>query len=333
MPGDLKEIERHLMLISMLSQEKDGLTAGEIRERFLQMGEDVSVRTVKRDMDALSEAHLPVYEEDGGQKVRYFINKYTLDKVVFTANELLGLYFLKGSIEPFKDVELGDDAYALIEKIIDSVPPISRNYIDQLEDIFKVDSGYLLPDVKTDRDLLKSLEEAAKDKISIKMVYYSYSSDAVTGRLVDPYLVYFRDGSYYLVGYCHSDKGIREFKLSRIREFEMTGDGFEYAEDFNFEEYRRYSFDRLRGDGRYTVKVRFTGEAARMVREYDRNRADSIEALSGGDILFVKEVSTLDEIKRWVMSYGKGAVALEPAELVSGIRDEVDCLESLYGKV
>mgnify|MGYP000927936309 FL=1 len=330
MSGDLKEIERQLIIIEMLSQEKRGLTACDIQKQFLVEGINVSTRMIKRDMDTLSEAHLPVYEEKEGQKVRYAINKYTLENVAFTANEVLGLYFLRELIKPVKNVQLADYAYALVDRIIQFIRPIKRSYIDQIKDVLKVDSGYIVPDVKTDTNLLRSLEEAAKNRVSIKLKYYSYSSDKVSKRLVDPYLVYFRDGSYYLVGYCHTDKAIREFKLSRIYDFKKTKQSFKYIEDFSFEEYRRHSFDRLRGDGCYNVKVRFTGEAARMVNEYDRDRADKIETLGDGDILFVKEVSTLDEIKRWILGFGRSARVLEPAELRSDIKDEAKCLDKLY---
>lgn len=330
MPGDLKEIERQLFIITMLSQQKEGLSADEIRDMFIRMGMDVSIRTIRRDMDTLSEAHLPVYEDGDGKRTRYFIDKYTLNDVTFTASEVLGLYFLREFIKPINKVELADDAYALIDRIIDSIPPISRSYIDQIKDTFKVDSGYLVPDEKTDIGLLNVLEESARNKVSIEMVYYSYSSDVVTNRLVDPYLIYFRDGSYYLVGYCHNDMDIREFKLARIKELKRTGKRFEYMEGFNFDEYRRYSFDRLRGSGRYEVKVRFTGEAARLIKEYERYRADRIVDLENGDILFIKEVSMLDEIKRWVMGYGKGALVLGPEELIIDIKEEIACLNRLY---
>ncbi|MDI6600468.1 MAG: WYL domain-containing protein [Thermoanaerobacteraceae bacterium] len=333
MPGDLEEIERQLMLITMLSQEKEGLTADEIKNRFLRMGIDLNIRTIKRDMDTLSEAYLPVYEEEEGRKTRYFIDKYTLKDVTFTVSEVLGLYFLKELIEPIKNVELADDAYALIDRMIVSVPPISRSYIDQIKDTFKVDSGYLIPDEETDMKLLDDLQDAARVKRSVEMVYYSYSSNNTGRRIVDPYVVYFRDGNYYLVGYCHSDNDIREFKLTRIKELKRTENAFEYIEGFDFDEYRKYSFNRLRGDGHYMVKVRFTGEAARLVKEFDRYRADKIEDMGSGDILFIKEVSTLDEIKRWVLGYGKDAFVLEPEELVKEIKDDVDCLREQYSKV
>lgn len=333
MPGDLREIERQLLLITFLSQRKEGFTVEEIKNWFHSMGIEVSTRTIRRDMDALSEAHVPVCEDGEGRDTRYFINKYTLKDVTFSVSEILGLYFLRELIKPIKTVELADDAYTLIDRMIASIPEINRTYIDRIKDTFKIDSGYLIPDEKTDMNLLETLQNAVEDKNSVDMVYYSYSSNYTGRRIVDPYLVYFRDGNYYLVGYCHNDEGIREFKLTRIRDLKVTNNTFEYRNGFNFDEYRRYSFDRLRGEGHYLVKIRFAGEAARYVKEFERYRADEIVEEGNGEIIFIKEVSMLNEIKRWVLGYGSGALVLEPEELVEEIKNEIAALRCRYDEV
>jgi len=41
----------------------------------------------------------------------------------------------------------------------------------------------------------------------------------------------------------------------------------------------------------------------------------------------------LNEVKRWILFYGKGAKALAPPELVEMVRDEVTLLYRNYGEI
>ncbi|WP_310427791.1 WYL domain-containing protein [Chamaesiphon sp. VAR_48_metabat_135_sub] len=40
----------------------------------------------------------------------------------------------------------------------------------------------------------------------------------------------------------------------------------------------------------------------------------------------------LQELKRWVLSYGRGAIVLQPQELVMMMREEIEEMKSSYQK-
>lgn len=62
--------------------DKGRATAPELSEKF-----EVSVRTIYRDIDALSGAGIPIYTEAGRNGGIYLMNDFVLDKAVLTEEE------------------------------------------------------------------------------------------------------------------------------------------------------------------------------------------------------------------------------------------------------
>ena len=62
--------------------DKGRATASELAEKF-----EVSVRTIYRDIDALSGAGIPIYAEAGRNGGIYLMNGFVMDKAVLTEEE------------------------------------------------------------------------------------------------------------------------------------------------------------------------------------------------------------------------------------------------------
>lgn len=74
--------ESRLFKIVYYLLDKGQATAPELAEKF-----EVSVRTIYRDIDALSGAGIPVYTEAGRNGGIYLMNGFVLDKAVLSAEE------------------------------------------------------------------------------------------------------------------------------------------------------------------------------------------------------------------------------------------------------
>lgn len=62
--------------------DKGQVTAPELAEKF-----EVSVRTIYRDIDALSEAGIPVYTETGRNGGIRLMNHFVLERAIFSEEE------------------------------------------------------------------------------------------------------------------------------------------------------------------------------------------------------------------------------------------------------
>lgn len=74
--------ESRLFKIVYYLLEKGQATAPQLAERF-----EVSVRTIYRDIDVLSEAGIPVYTESGRNGGIYLMSQFVLDKAILSEEE------------------------------------------------------------------------------------------------------------------------------------------------------------------------------------------------------------------------------------------------------
>jgi predicted DNA-binding transcriptional regulator YafY len=76
----------------------------------------------------------------------------------------------------------------------------------------------------------------------------------------------------------------------------------------------RHSF-KVMHDELYTVRVRISPGWARWVEEKIRHESQKNGKLTEGGLEVTFRVASLDEIKRWVLSFGPEAIVLEPEKL------------------
>ena len=68
-----------------------------------------------------------------------------------------------------------------------------------------------------------------------------------TRRKINPYRVWFFNGTFYVIGFCHVRKEVRTFALNRIKTLRPTGKQFEIPGDFNFDEFIEPALGSTRG--------------------------------------------------------------------------------------
>jgi predicted DNA-binding transcriptional regulator YafY len=169
------------------------------------------------------------------------------------------------------------------------------------------------------------------DRRRVEMVYHSLQRKEKTLRKVDPYKVWFYDGTIYLIGLCHLREEVRMFVLDRIKAVTMTDERFTIPKDFHLDDFMRHSF-RVMHDELYTVKVRISPGWARWVGEKIWHESQKIVKLPGGGLEINFRVAGLDEIKRWVLSFGPECQVLEPAKLKEIVRKDLSRNLAQYSK-
>ncbi|MBC7345024.1 MAG: WYL domain-containing protein, partial [Clostridia bacterium] len=156
------------------------------------------------------------------------------------------------------------------------------------------------------------------------------SRDQVSERYLDPYHVRYHQGAWYLIAYCHTRAEVRIFALDRIRELKVMEERFEPVNDFSLEEYLGLSMGIERGYGVWEVAIKFTPFQARWIRERKWHASQEMEELDDGSLILKLKVAGLNEVKRWVLSFGKEAEVLAPPELREEIAAELAAMVALY---
>jgi predicted DNA-binding transcriptional regulator YafY len=93
----------------------------------------------------------------------------------------------------------------------------------------------------------------------------------------------------------------------------------------------RHSF-KVMHDELYMVKVRISPGWARWVGEKIWHESQKVTRLPDGGLEMSFRVAGLDEIKRWILSFGPEAQVLEPAKLKEMVRKDLSRNLAQYSK-
>lgn len=308
MRGD--QLARQWRILRQLEVSRHGLTANDIAEE-----EGVSLRTAYRDMDDLQYAGFPIFSEKVGKATRWQLMEGFRFNVPepFTLTELLCLHLGGDLLNVFKGTVFQTSQESVLEKIRGMLPPETLAYLDRIRSAYQIGGGPC-KDYSNCSEIIDQIHRAAADRKSIEFGYWSLQKNERTSRKVDPYKVWFYDGTIYVIGHCHLRGDLRSFVVDRINMLRVTDDHFKIQNTFSFEKYIHHSF-KVMQDELYVVIIRISPGWARYVGEKIWHQSQRIQKLIDGGIEISFKVAGLDEICQWVLSMGPKAVVVEPAEL------------------
>jgi predicted DNA-binding transcriptional regulator YafY len=316
MRGD--QLARQWLLIQRLAKSRAGVGLDELADEL-----GCVRRTVYRDLDALMYAGFPVVSEKRDGKAYYrFLDQFQLGQVPFTPDELLALAFSSDLLKSLEGTVFHDSIQAAMTKIRAGLGPELSRYLEQFRDAFRVLPGPHKRYAES-RDAIRTLNEAVLDRQTLSMRYRGARSGEETERRIDPYKVWYHGGALYVIGHDHRSGAIRTFAVDRIQTLGPTEASFEAPGDFDFDAYTASSFGVV-AEPATRVRIRFDERWAVYVGEREWHASQQTHALEGGDLELSMDVGAGQELASWVLSFGEGALVLEPESLREEIRASLE---------
>ncbi len=321
------QLSRQWKIIQTLISSSMGKSAAD-----LAMDLDCHPRTVYRDLEALQAAGFPIYTERVEGKNLWSLLDTVKHQIPipFTLPELMALYFGSDMMKVFQGTVFYDSLESLFQKVKTTLPPESKKFIQNVEQTLHLGLRPYKQYSKF-KEIINRVNDAAISKKSIEMVYYTMSRKQESRRKVDPYKIWFLNGTFYLIGHCHVRNEVRIFALDRIKMLHETKDTFEMPEDFSLDEFVGPSFGVFQGEPIH-IKAWFSSDVAGYINEKIWHESQVIHQQDDGSILFEAQVAGTDEVKFWIMSWGAHARVLEPASLQDEIRTEAEAVLAQYSK-
>ena len=325
---DFSQVQRQMYLLSLLSDNPRAYSVNDMRESLQRsLGITVSRKTVERDIDILSTEFCICEDEKDGNSV-YYADKYHLKNIQYSIPELLSLYFTRELLEDYAGMAIANHAIDLVNRLIATAPAVNRRYLENLGARLKVSQIPITPEPDMDPDLYETLQRSLADQQRLHIEYYSFTSDEITTRDFDPYVLEIREGRWHLVGYCHLRQAVRDLRVSRIRKATLLQEHYHTPSNF-YENHQKNRFQHLAGDQRIQLKLRFTGQAARLVEEYHGTQAKLLKQ-NDQSLLYERTVSMNPEVLMWVLGFGAEVEVLEPASLRQQVNEESQRMAHLY---
>ncbi|WP_218080952.1 helix-turn-helix transcriptional regulator [Anthocerotibacter panamensis] len=290
---------------------------------------EVSERTIHTNLNFLRDRlHAPI-EYDRRRGYLYSDPAWRLPLVPLTQGELFALMLGSRMLTAAAGTAYAQELESAIDQLVHRLP--QQAWVDLqtvVDERIYFGKGGL---IDLNPEIWKQLFEACQNNRRVEMTYYTPTSDSLSTRRFDPYLLHiYRGTNPYAIGYCHRRQEIRWFRVDRIRELRLLEEEFSRDPTFNAHDHLQMIFQTEVGGTPRAVRIRFSKQAAPYIRERRWHPSQQITEHGDGSLTLFMSVPGLAEVKRWVLGYGKDAVVEGPEELVQMVREEVESMVQVY---
>jgi len=258
--------KRLLDLVMLLLRARTPVTFREIRDQFSAYqteNVEAGLRAFERDKADLLELGVPIRyvtpdEDDALEEGGYVVDlkRYLLPEVHLTTEEISALVLAASVARAVP----GDVSYARVvdlalKKLSFDMPeepdtpvewPPPHSSVSRREPVLvHFPTGGRSRQMRELSDRFSLLEAATRNRKRVKLKYQSASTGYVQTRDVFPYGMFYREGSWLLVGHCHLRKDVRSFRLDRIVDLQIAprpkSPDFERPDEFDVRAYANRS--------------------------------------------------------------------------------------------
>lgn len=288
--------ESRLFQIVYYLLDKGRTTAPELAEKF-----EVSVRTIYRDLDALSGAGIPVYTEPGRNGGISLIEDFVSDRVLFSEEEKQEILTRLQSLNTLPNLR----GNASLDKISALFQSRSDNWLEV--DFSRWDGE------NQDNEKFEDIKTAILSKKAM-LITYAGSNESIRERTICPIKMLYKSKAWYLNAYCANICAYRTFKLTRILDWKIL------KNEFSLEQLPEPK-DTPQPECRHIrLLLRFPKEAA--YRVFDEFGPDQINCREDGTLIVSAALPEDDRLTGWLLSFGTQVEILEPVYLRAKIARE-----------
>lgn len=274
-------------------------TAEELSEKL-----EVSVRTIYRDLDALSSANIPIYTETGRNGGIFLMDHFVLEQAVFSEEEQQELLSIMQEYSTTQN-------NTILEKL-------SAIFHTKYEDWLDIDLSNW-GSKKTIECIFKTLKQAIFQQLCI-IITYAGSNGATKQRTIHPYQLCFRSKDWYVHAYCTSAKEMRYFKLKRILEISETNETFTRQVISKEKPMQQRDYPE--------IILRFSKEVA--YRIYDEFDISQITKMEDGSYQVKANMPIDSWFIGYLLSFSTAVEVIQPLSVKEAVKQQVQAIYDQY---
>lgn len=235
-----------LLSLMMLLQKRKVLTAQQLAEEL-----EVSMRTIYRDIDALSVAGVPVYAHGGPGGGYELLDDYRTSLTGLNDKEIQALFGLTVP-GPIADLGINQQLKTAVLKLTSTFTEGQNQQINYLRHRLHLDAaGWFQSDEPIPH--LKTLQNAVWQNMKLVLSYRR--QETMSERLVSPLGLVAKASVWYLVA--ENEKRVRVYRVSNIEDAQITDVDFERPEDFDLGKFWNEFVDDYKNNlPKYPVTIR-----------------------------------------------------------------------------
>lgn len=309
------KIDRLVSIILVLL-DNGRVGAQELADMF-----EVSPRTIYRDIDTINMAGIPIRSTPGMGGGFEIMQKYKLDKNVFSTADLsailMGLSSLSGIMR-------GNELINALTKVKSFIPADKANDIELKANQICIDLGSWIGNQNT-QSYFEIIKTALQDCRLVSFSYIAHHGKK-TVRTVEPHQLILKSGHWYLQGYCHIRNDFRLFRLSRISNLQIK------EETFTPRDYQRpvLDFTEILKTMQTEIKIRIHKSIMDRVLDYCIFEQFSPD----GDEHYIVMFPFIENDYYYdiLLGFGDKCECLEPSHIRSEMKRRIRDIAAIYDK-
>lgn len=314
-----------LISMMLLLQERKRMTARELSEEL-----EVCIRTIYRDIDALSLSGIPVYAVEGPGGGYSLVDSYRTSLTGLSQQEIQA-FFMLTIPGPLADLGIAEQLKSTILKLTSALPANLSSQSEYVKNRLYLDQAKWFQN-EDPSPFMKMLQEAVWNDKKIDMTYKRKSSagEKIT---VSPYALGAKAGVWYLVA--ESDRGMRVYRVSRIMEMNLLDSGFSRNSGFDLETFWKQWVEKYR-DSLPEYRVRMEVDEKKLSELSSITRPDFLKAVKMGkknrygNTVFEFVFERMEEARMYILGLGDAVTVLDPHELKADLIEFVSKISRNY---
>ena len=241
--------------------------------------------------------------------------------------EVAALFVAQKALGQYRGTPFERPLRSAFRKIADSLKErVSFSWSDMEDAISFHSAGASVADL----ELFEKVSQGVLRSVELEFEYRKLKSKGYERRLVRPFHVACLENQWYLFGEDLERKDLRTFALPRMRNVRLTSNRFRRPANFSISKVLSGSFGVFEGGRKHRIKLKFDSFAARLVSERVWHESQEFRQAKDGSAILELELGGLEEIERWVLSWGSHVRVLAPQELIKGVAEQARAVAAIY---
>lgn len=280
---------------------------------------EVSAKTIQRDIDFMRDRlNLPIEYDQLHFGFTYTEPVTHFPSIEVSEGEVVALFVAQKALEQYRGTPFEKSLATAFEKISGGLKDKVGFRWSEVDEVISFRGiGTSIADL----ELFETVSRAVLESHELAFEYKKLGSSRYESRRVQPYHLGCIENQWYLFGLDLVRQQLRTFALPRMRNVRDTKARFKRPADFSISRLLEDSFGVFHGKGSHRVKIRFDAFASRLVSERQWHPSQKVKTFKNGEMELSLELGSLEEVERWILSWGAHARVIEPKALVDRVRD------------
>lgn len=280
---------------------------------------EVSQKTIQRDIEFLRELGAPLEYDQAEFGYYYREENFTLPTVYLDEKDIFAIFIADKALQHYRNTPIYGrlvSVFKKMEQYLVGKVSVKPSWTDPRISFF------LEPSRDIDMDIWDTVTESLQEERVLRIEYCAPGHKDTVLREIEPYHMVSYHGDWYVIGLCYHHDEIRTYAVSRMGKAKLLSEYSYIPDDFDLQEIMGAHFGIIYGEKEYKVRLKFNRNHASYIREREWHPSQKVTEHRDGSLTLSLTVNHLYEIKKWILSWGKGVEILSPKELRKDILQE-----------